>query len=279
MGSEKQGQNAKSISTPPPREAIIAFLERREWSINTAQALYAFLSQHLFEGQSSRHLIASVAASPEQVDKSNAFLNRIVLESIEFALNNPFASFNRGLPDSQFLQIYPGEHYRLIQGLTWALGAKLFVEIGTHTGLGSFAALQNPGVHVHTFDLIPWQNFQSHLTSADFASGRVVQSLADLSQKDAFRAHETILNSADIIFLDAPKDGVFEYKFLERLRLLRPTSQRLLLIDDIRFVNMFQLWRSIRSPKLDISSFGHWSGTGLVDISDGLLISDALQNK
>ena len=35
---------------------------------------------------------------------------------------------------------------------------------------------------------------------------------------------------------------------------------------------MIDLWVSIESPKLDVSSFGHWSGTGLVDISEGLQI-------
>ena len=43
----------------------------------------------------------------------------------------------------------------------------------------------------------------------------------------------------------------------------------ILIIDDIQFLNMIDFWRAIASPKLDISSFGHWSGTGIVDISDG----------
>jgi len=38
-------------------------------------------------------------------------------------------------------------------------------------------------------------------------------------------------------------------------------------MDDIRFKNMIPLWRSITQPKLDISSFGHWSGFGMVDLS------------
>lgn len=42
------------------------------------------------------------------------------------------------------------------------------------------------------------------------------------------------------------------------------------MLDDIRFLNMWRLWRSIRSPKLDATSFGHWSGSGLVDLHNGL---------
>jgi hypothetical protein len=40
--------------------------------------------------------------------------------------------------------------------------------------------------------------------------------------------------------------------------------------DDIRFVNMVDNWNAIASPKLDLTSFGHWSGTGLVDLSEPL---------
>jgi hypothetical protein len=57
---------------------------------------------------------------------------------------------------------------------------------------------------------------------------------------------------------------------MTRFAELDPRPGKLLILDDIRFTNMIPLWRAISSPKLDLSSFGHWSGTGLVDISDGL---------
>ena len=69
--------------------------------------------------------------------------------------------------------------------------------------------------------------------------------------------------------MDAPKDGIFEYKMSDQLAKLENKKGRLLVIDDIRFVNMIDFWRQISSPKLDATGFGHWSGTGLVDLSDG----------
>ena len=36
------------------------------------------------------------------------------------------------------------------------------------------------------------------------------------------------------------------------------------LFDDIKELNMLGTWRAITRPKLDITSFGHWTGTGLV---------------
>jgi len=43
----------------------------------------------------------------------------------------------------------------------------------------------------------------------------------------------------------------------------------LVVLDDIRFESEIMNWRRIQSPKLDLTSFGHFSGSGLVDISEG----------
>ena len=77
-------------------------------------------------------------------------------------------------------------------------------------------------------------------------------------------------NGASLIFLDGPKNGRFEGQLLQHLTGLEPLPGRLLVVDDIRFVNMIDFWTSIASPKLDLTSFGHWSGTGLVDLSSPL---------
>jgi hypothetical protein len=47
--------------------------------------------------------------------------------------------------------------------------------------------------------------------------------------------------------------------------------QALLVMDDIRFPNMAPLWHRIAAPKADFTSFGHWSGTGVVRWRRGAL--------
>ena len=123
---------------------------------------------------------------------------------------------------------------------------------------------------IYTYDLLEWQSFPTHLQQKDFDENRVIQKLADLSDETQFKQHLEILNKADIIFIDAPKDGKFEYQFLQLLTKLEPRENKLLILDDIRFINMIDLWIDIESPKLDVTSFGHWSGTGLVDVSQPL---------
>jgi predicted O-methyltransferase YrrM len=176
---------------------------------------------------------------------------------------------NQNLPDSKWFNVYPGEPYRFLKSLVAVELPKLVVEIGTFTGMGCVSLLQgDEETQVHTFDVVPWHKLPSHLTPTDFEHGQVTQHLADLSSPDVFESYRALLEEADVIFLDGPKDNVFEYKFLDLLlKDPKPKEGKLLIMDDIRFVNMIPLWRSITLPKLDISSFGHWSGFGMVDIS------------
>jgi hypothetical protein len=200
----------------------------------------------------------------------------LVMKAIAASIANPIAcTLDR--PDSCFYNVFPGEHYRFLQGLVQELVPRSVVEIGTFTGMSARVILDvaSRDCQLHTYDLVPWPAFPSHLTDADFASGRLRQHLDDLADPSCFEAHLQRLNDAELIFCDGPKDGMFEYRFLQLLAGVELSKQRrYLVLDDIRFLNMLDLWRSIDSPKLDLTSFGHWSGTGLVDLSAGLKLRD-----
>jgi hypothetical protein len=38
------------------------------------------------------------------------------------------------------------------------------------------------------------------------------------------------------------------------------------MFDDTRLWSMLRFWRQLPYPKMDLTSFGHWSGTGLVEL-------------
>ena len=65
--------------------------------------------------------------------------------------------------------------------------------------------------------------------------------------------------------MDAAKDGQMERQFLSLFDSLAFRNAPVAIFDDIRLWNMLDIWRGVRRPKLDLTSFGHWSGTGLVD--------------
>ena len=170
-----------------------------------------------------------------------------------------------------------GDPCRFLAGLTEVTVPSLIIDIGTSCG-GSAKTFLHSSQFFHkksnivTFDIIPWNAFQgTYLEEKDFSSGRIVQYVEDLSNIKIFEKHQNLLAFADLIYCDGPKDGVFEYVFLDRLSKLKMSQkQRFLVLDDIRFQNMAALWRDIASPKFDATSFAHWSGTGFIDISEGL---------
>ena len=117
-----------------------------------------------------------------------------------------------------------------------------------------------------TFDILKWDTFpDTHLYDEDFEDGRLKQCIGDLADKEVFLEYKELLEQANIIFIDGPKNITFEEALLNNFDQLQFNSPPLLIFDDIRVWNMLRIWREIRKPKLDITSFGHWSGTGIVD--------------
>ncbi len=170
----------------------------------------------------------------------------------------------------RFPDIWPGEHYRLLAALVSVLGPKTIVEIGTATGMSALAmksALPDD-CEIVTFDLLPWRDHPGTLLrDDDFADGRLEQRLDDLSTPAGRRANADLLQRANLIFVDAKHDGHQEREFLRGFREVGLLNGPIVVFDDIRVWGMLAFWRDIDRPKLDLTSFGHWSGTGIVDYS------------
>lgn len=166
------------------------------------------------------------------------------------------------------VNVWPGEHYRLVAALVAELGAKRIVEIGTYQGTASLAMLsQLPADgRMTTFDVIPWPEIKPPvLRESDFADGRLKQEIADLQDFATMAKHREVFQNADFIFVDAAKDGVMEQRFLDNFRKLGLPKGPVVMFDDIREWKMLQIWNDITEPKLDITSFGHWTGSGWLD--------------
>lgn len=173
-----------------------------------------------------------------------------------------------------FGDVFPGDHYRLLAGLVEFIQPRLIIDIGTAAGYSAqvFVDHGHPLAYTHTFDVVPVSEFkETTLTADDFEKGRLMQHIKDLKDPAVFNDYRNLIRDADFIMCDGPKDGQFEYEFIRLLsELYCPEKPRWLFLDDIRFGNMLALWRSIKSPKIDLTSFGHFSGSGLVNIEKGL---------
>ena len=165
-----------------------------------------------------------------------------------------------------FVNFYPGEHYRLLAALVERIAPRVVLDIGTYTGVSALAmskTLPEDGRLV-TYDIVPWRDLtDTALRSTDFDDGRIAQRIGDLAEPTFFQQNVGTLKEASLIFLDGPKDGMFEPTFISRLIALPRANACVLVVDDIRLWKMLGVWRAISQPKFDATSIGHWSGTGI----------------
>lgn len=218
----------------------------------------------------ARHVEYSLIASTDDDVQPSERLLDVMLSALQRALTLRLDELDRRVAagPAALPSRWPGEHYRLLAALVAVMQPRCVVDIGTASGLSALALKQwlPPDGRVVTFDLIPWQAYSGVcLTEQDFADHRLIQHTDDLSDPEMMQRHATWLRQAELIFVDAAKDGTMEPKLLANLRRVPFLKAPLLVLDDIRVWTMLKVWRDIPYPKLDVTSFGHWTGTGLVD--------------
>jgi len=211
---------------------------------------------------------SALSSFEQQPGHADTALMQLALDCVHAAFDTDLSEFSARLQPGQtdYFSIFPGEHYRLLAGIMKKLQPKSVVELGTFLGYSALCMkkyMPADGV-LHTFDVIKWSDFEQTILREEDFDGRLVQHTADLTDKTATEQYRTLLENADIIFLDALKDGIQEYKFLENFSTLQFKKSCLFLFDDIRLWNMLDIWYRIDRPKIDLTSFGHWSGTGMV---------------
>jgi hypothetical protein len=148
-----------------------------------------------------------------------------------------------------------GEHYKLLSFLASQIPAgETVVDIGTRTGASAVALSTNPNIKVITYDIeyhLPERPNILDIPNIDFR------------MKDGIKDFESY-SSSSLILLDVdPHDGVQEKVFINML--IENNYKGYVLCDDIYFNDeMKEFWNWVPVPKLDISNYGHWSGTGII---------------
>lgn len=216
-----------------------------------------------------RHFLPSYLLSlDDEPHQPDSFLIELSLKAIAYAWTDHLESLSTRIdePEKSFLTTFPGEHYRLLKALTHILKPKLAIEIGTYRGLGCLAikeGLPSDG-RLITYDILPWKEIPgTHLVASDWDQQLKFRQVDLCNPIGAGQEWQT-LQKAGLIFVDAAKDGQMERQFLDLFRRIPFESPPVIVFDDIRFPEMCLIWRDIDRPKLDLTSFGHWSGTGIV---------------
>lgn len=188
-----------------------------------------------------------------------------VLRAIVQALDVDLSTEALRLPlqeDRDWLQRWPGEHYKFLRALAEVTRPGLVLDIGTYHG-ASALALATSTTTVVTYDVVSLEAIgdSDWMLTKDFTN--ISQRIGDLAQEEFFNEQLDLITAADVVLVDGPKDGAFEYRVVPKLlEHMRPDT--LMILDDIRFANMQNLWRSIDYPRIDIGSFAHSTGTGII---------------
>jgi predicted O-methyltransferase YrrM len=210
-----------------------------------------------------------VFSADDEYGRPNERLLGLALDSANRARNITLKEISARMPFPPYYpELWPGEHYRLLAAVVEILAPRTIIEIGTGSGLSALTMqtrLQDGGKLI-TFDVTPWQSMPgTQLREADFEKGDLMFYSENLADPLSFPLYLDILKKADLIFVDAAKDGALEDRLMANFSSIPFDSPPLVIMDDIRLWNMLRTWREIRRPKLDVTSFGHWSGTGFVD--------------
>jgi len=154
----------------------------------------------------------------------------------------------------------PGqEHYRLLGYLASQYKNQDIFDIGTYLGYSALALSCGESSNtILSFDIVKKDSLPV---------AKNIQYVMDNLMEDSGKAiwSERLLKSP-LIFLDIdPHIGELEYDFY--LWLKSKNYQGIMLCDDIHyFENMKNnFWNKVAAEdKLDVTKFGHWSGTGLI---------------
>ena len=146
------------------------------------------------------------------------------------------------------------EHYRLIAYLSTRFENTCIFDIGTNKGYSALALSYNSSNQIVSYDI---DNLRKLNGQPD--SNRIEFLIGDVRK-------DKRLLSSPFIMLDTDHDGTFENQFYQFLKMNHYDG--LLFPDDIHLCDaIIRFWNSITEPKVDLTDFGHFSGSGLVDFS------------
>lgn len=141
------------------------------------------------------------------------------------------------------------EHYRLLMYISNLFNNNILFDIGTNECRSAIALSYNKNNKVKSYDIIQLLSINPEICNIEFILGDSLQ--------------DSDILKTPFIFLDVNHDGIYEnilYKFLKDNK-----WQGILMLDDINLNDPMRLfWENITEEKYDITSKGHWSGTGIV---------------
>lgn len=162
------------------------------------------------------------------------------------------------------------EHYRLLAAFSDLFHDEILMDIGTFKGLSALSLAVNHQNKIITVNKEKRSNFLGKPIEDGFPIEIVIENVSNVRKNEELV--ENIKKSAALL-LDITHNAKDEKKFYDFL--LEIEYKGILIADDIylkRNGDMEGWWNSIKETKYDLTEYGHWSGTGIVDFTNELEI-------
>jgi hypothetical protein len=182
-------------------------------------------------------------------------INNKILDNFEMK-NSEYLVYNDNYLNNSGIQ-----EYRLYSYLSTFFNDTIILDIGTSHGRSAIALSHNETNKVISYDVFNHiQNDKHKIYSKRNVEFRIKNVLDDLTQE--------FVSKCKIIMIDIDHYETIENQIIDKLN--ECGFSGIILLDDIHhpqpdmYEAMQKLWKGINLPKFDITSYGHWSGTGLI---------------
>jgi hypothetical protein len=188
-------------------------------------------------------------------------IQKSLLSTIDLKINSTFEHELNGPPGK--------EHYCLLSYLSSMFTNADIFDIGSHRGASAFAlASISPTNNIYSFDI---ENREKLYKETPSNIEFVICNLFNEDEREKWE--EKILKSPLIMIDIDPHDGILEYEFY--LYLVKKDYKGIVIFDGIHyFSGMRTFWEKVDPDhRRDLTEYGHWSGSGVVDFSSQLAIN------
>jgi hypothetical protein len=160
------------------------------------------------------------------------------------------------------------QEYRLYSYLSTFFNNTIILDIGTCDGRSAVALSHNENNKIISYDICNHINNNYHkIYTKKNISFNIKNVLDDLN--------EELIKNVKIVMIDIDHYETVETLIINKLKQLNFSG--LIILDDITnhpdpIMNfcMNKLWNSITDTKYDFTKYGHWSGTGIIVMSDDI---------
>lgn len=174
------------------------------------------------------------------------------------------------LVDKNYYDLESGkQEYRLYSYLSTLFDNITILDIGTYNGRSAVSLSHNENNKVISYNINDDIKDLHHKiytkSNIEFLIKNVLDDL-----------NEEFLKNVKIVLIDIDHFYTIEKEIMDKLKELNYDG--LILLDDIKhpspkeFEAMQKLWNEIEDEKYNITKYGHWSGTGLVNLSKDINI-------